>query len=82
MSDLMRDVPALRERSTRMNLRDKKDGGDENTDLMSLLNTDYIFNFVWYAINLVICLVLARILKSVFGRKRPYKPDYQNPELN
>ena len=58
-----------------------KDGADENTDPMYLLNTDYIFNFVWYTINVVICLVLARILKSVFGRKRPDKPDYQNPEL-
>ena len=59
----------------------QKAGGDENADPMHLLNTDYYFTFVWYTINVVSCLVLSRILKSVFGRKRPDKPDYQNPEL-
>ena len=61
--------------------RRSKDGGEETTDPMQLLNTDFYFTFVWYLINVVLCCILSRILKSVFGRKRPEKPDYNNPDL-
>ena len=59
----------------------QKSGGDENLEPMNLLDTDYYFTFVWYTINVVICGIVSRILKLVFRRKRPDKPDYDNPEL-
>lgn len=34
--------------------------------------------FAWYSVHVVICLGVTRLLKVLFGRKRPVKPDYTN----
>ena len=50
-------------------------------DPMHLLDTDYYFTFIWYTINVGLCWIISRVLKSVVGRKRPERPDYDNPEV-
>ena len=51
-----------------MEYRRNKDGNDEDPDPKNLLNTDFIFTFVWYTFNVVICFGICRVLKSFIGR--------------